>query len=511
MEKMKSLPVQKINSGSLLRYTLPQILSRQAGHFGRDAVAIREKAYGIWKTYTWEDYFNYVRLTAMGLLALGIKRGDRIGIVTNNHPEWLFSELGAQAVGGVTLSLFTAAIAEELSTALGKVQAAVVFVQDQEQMDKLLESKEKLPHVKKVIYIDPTGMRSYRNDSWGMSFQDLLESGRNYQNAEPERFMTELAKGRPKETALMIQTSGTTGLPKLAMLTHVNFSSMAKSWLEFSPVGVGSNWLSMTPPAWIVDQMWGVGVALVGAMTMNFPETPDTVTEDFREIGPEILITSSRFWEDLASKIRVKMSDAGRIRRWLFAAGEKIGRKKVDLETRKKNVPLHIGLGSRLAALLVFRPLLDRIGCARLRVAFTGGHPISPDVIRFFRSTGLNLKQCYGLTEAGGIFQAQPDGEVKMETVGKPLPGIQVMISDDEEVLVRSETNFAGYYRDYEATSAAFKDGWLRTGDAGYIDQDGHLLIIGRKEEIIRNKHGAAFSPISLRQGSNSVLLSKKQ
>ncbi len=474
--------------------TLPQILVRQAERFGKNGIAIREKAYGIWQAYTWEEYCRYVRLTALGFLSLDLRRGEPVGIVLNNNPEWLFSQLGAQAAGGVVLNLFTSAMAEELAASLNRVQAALVVVQDQEQVDKLLEKRDKLTHVRKIIYLDPTGMRTY-DDPWVMSFRELLERGRSLGEAEPGRFESEIARGKPRDIALMIQTSGTTGLPKLAQLSHRNFAAMGKSWLEVSPIGIGSNWFSMTPPAWIVDQMWGTGVCLLGGMTMNFPETPETVMEDFREIGPDILITSSRFWEDLASRIRVKMSDAGYIRRKLFALGERIGKIKVDCETRRQPVPVLVGLTAWLASRLVFRPLLDRIGCAGFRAAFTGGHPISPDVIRFFRATGLNLKQCYGLTEAGGIFQIQPDDEVKMETVGKPVPGVTVRISEEEEVLVRSDAVFRGYFRDYEATAAAFQDGWLRTGDAGYIDQDGHLLIIGRKEEIIRNKDGAAFSP----------------
>ena len=494
---MKKRTVEKIEPESiakLVKATLPQILAHQAERFGDNKIAIREKAYGIWQSYTWAEYYRYVRLTALGLLSLKISRGDHVGIITNNHPEWLFSEIGAQAVGGVTLNLFTSAIAEELAVSLGRTQAAFAIVQDQEQVDKLIEKKDSLSHVKKVIYVDPTGMRTY-DDPWLVSFRELLDLGEAMQTAEPGRFEKELEKGKPRDTALMLQTSGTTGLPKLAMLTHKNFTGMAKNWLEAAPVGIGSNWLSMTPPAWIVDQMWGVGVTLMGAMTMNFPETPETVVEDFREIGPEILITSSRFWEDLASRIRVKMSDAGMIRRKFFSLAERIGKTKVDYEIRKCPVPFSVKIASAVASRLVFAPLLDRVGCARFLEAYTGGHPISPDVIRFFRATGLNLKQCYGLTEAGGIFQIQPDGEVKLETVGKPLPGTQVRISKDEEVLVFSEANFAGYYRDYEASAAAYEDGWLRTGDAGYIDDDGHLLIIGRKEEIIRNKEGAAFSP----------------
>jgi long-chain acyl-CoA synthetase len=219
------------------------------------------------------------------------------------------------------------------------------------------------------------------------------------------------------------------------------------------------------------------------------------VQEDFREIGPSRIITASRFWEDLASRIRVRMADAGWIKRRLFAAAERVGRSVIFRQIRKEPAPLSLKALHRLAALIVYRPLLDRIGCANFRSAYTGGHPISPDVITFFRAIGLNLKQCYGLTEAGGIFQIQPDDEVKPETVGKPLPGVQIRIAADQEVLVSGPSIFQGYDQDYQATEAAFTDGWLRTGDAGYLDCDGHLLIIGRKEEIIRNKSGEAFSP----------------
>jgi len=251
----------------------------------------------------------------------------------------------------------------------------------------------------------------------------------------------------------------------------------------------------MSPPAWIVDQMWGMGVSLYSGMTMNFPETPETVTEDFREIGPAVIITASRFWEDLASKIRVKMADAGWLKRRIFHWSERVGAAVLAAYGENKEPSwLKIFL-HRLSGLVIYRPLLDRIGCARFRNAYTGGHPISPEVIRFFQAVGMNLKQCYGLTEAGGIFQVQPDGEVKPETVGKPLPGVQIMMNDDQEVLVKSEALFSGYYRDFQNTEKAFHDGWLKTGDAGYLDQDGHLVIIGRKEDIIKNKSGQAFSP----------------
>lgn len=475
--------------------TLPQVLARQAEHFGSSAVAIREKALGIWQTYTWADYFRHVMQVGAGLLSLGLRRGECVGIIANNHPEWLFAELGAQSVGAVSLNLFTSSVTDELCSALNRVQAAFVFVQDQEQADKMIDARQKLSHVRRVVYIDPTCMRTYTDDTWLLSFQELLRRGGAFDQEHPDRFDAELKRGGRDDCALMILTSGTTGVPKLAMLSHRNLTAIAASWVESLKIKPGENWISMSPPAWIVDQMWGMGVALVGGMTMNFPETQETVMEDFREIGPSLLISASRFWEELASRIRVKMSDAGLVKRKCFNWAEKIGKMSSARASGINGMPPGLNLLHRLASAAVYRPLLDRIGCANLRSAFTGGHPISPDVIGFFRAIGLNLKQCYGLTEAGGIFQLQPDDQVKLETVGKPIPGVQVRISNDQEVLVQSDAVFSGYYQDFKATEAAFQEGWFKTGDAGYIDKDGHLLIIGRKEEIIRNKSGEAFSP----------------
>jgi len=497
MEETKTEPTgSETWLSSLSSFTLSQILFRQAERLGTGSAAIREKAYGIWQTYNWQEYGQYTKRTALGLLALGLKRGENVGIVTNNHPEWLFTELGAQAVGAVTVNLFTSAVAKELATMLNRIEASYIIVQDQEQVDKLLEVREQLQHVRRVIYIDRTGMRTYVDHPWLTSFEELLKKGDELSQAEPGRFDSELSQGKPEEVALMIMTSGTTGIPKLAMLSHQNLTDIAKKWLKSITITPGDNWISITPTAWIVDQMWGVGVALCGGMTMNFPETPETATADLREIGPAVVITSSRFWEDLASMIRVKIGDSGWIKRFLFDLGEKIGNTIMDREQEKKPVPLGLRLLRRAASLVVYRPLLDRVGCLQIRAAVTGGHPISPDVIRFFRTKGLNLKHAYGLTEAAGVFQVQPDNEVKPETVGKPLPGVQVRIAEDQEVLVLSGSNFVGYYHDPEATEKAkTEDGWLRTGDAGYIDKDGHLLIIGRKAEIMRTKDGEAFSP----------------
>ena len=480
---------------SMCEYTFPQILSRQAERLGSDKIAIREKAYGIWQTFNWKEYFNYMKLVALGLASLGLKRGENVGLILDNHPEWLFAELGLQSIGAVAVPLFTSAVAKEQQQGLNRFRAAYVFVQDQEQVDKVLSCREELPHVRRVIYIDPTGMRAYRDDPWLISFAQLLELGEELDREQPEFFIKELWEGKPDDVALMLMTSGTTGEPKLVMLSYENFTEMSRKWLETAPIGIGDNWISITPTAWIVDQLWGVGITLAGGMTMNFPETFETAVEDFREIGPSVIITSSRFWEDLASKIRVKISDAGFAKRYLYNLSQKIGGAVVDLESEKKPVPASLRLLRWLATRIISRPLMDRVGCLNFRGVYTGGHPISPDVIRFFRANGLNLKQCYGLTEAGGIFQVQPDDEVKPETVGKCLPRTEVRITEDQEVLVKSRSIFKGYYENPEATAEALKDDWFYTGDAGYLDEDGHLLIIGRKEDIMRTREGEAFSP----------------
>lgn len=488
-------PIDKETLSSLCEYTFPQILSRQAESLGSEKIAIREKAYGIWLTYSWQDYLRYTRLAGLGLVSLGLKRGENVGLIQDNHPEWLFSELGAQAFGGVTTTLFTSAVAKELVHGLNRIQAAYAIVQDQEQVDKLLEAQDQLSHVRRLIYIDPTGMRTYEGNPWLISFSQLLEMGKKLDKDQPDLFIKELWEGKPEDVALMLMTSGTTGEPKVVMLSHENFTDMAQKWLKTAPIGIGDNWISITPTAWIVDQMWGVGITLSGGMVMNFPETVETAVEDFREIGPTVIVTSSRFWEDLASKIRVKINDAGFIKRVLYNYSQKVGGKVVDLESEAQEVPVRLRCLKWFLTRIVSQPLMDRVGCLGFRAAYTGGHPISPEVIRFFRANGLNLKQCYGLTETGGIFQVQPDGEVKPETVGVPLPGTEIKITEDQEVLVASKSNFVGYYNNQAATDEVLKEGWFHTGDAGYLDDDGHLLIIGRKQDIMRTTEGEAFSP----------------
>lgn len=490
--------IQRINDEiltSLDQFTLPQILTRQAEQLGSTRTAIRHKAYGLWETCDWKTYSWYTRLTALGLLSLGLRREEPVGFILENQPEWLFSQLGAQSLGCVALPLFPSSGAKELVQGLNRIQAAFVFVQDQEQVDKLLFFRKELSHVRRIIYIDPTGMRPYRDDPWLISFSQLLELGEEQDREKPDLFIKELWDGNPEDLALMLLTSGTTGDPKLVMLTHANFTDMAFKWISTEPLGVEDNWISMMPAAWIVEQMWGVGIALCGGLVMNFPESPDTVMEDLREIGPTVMVSSSRFWEQLASRIQVKMHDAGFLQERLYHFAQKVGARAAELELNGNKLPTRLKVLRWMVIRLVSHPLMDRVGCLHVRVAYSGGHPISPDVIRFFRSNGLNLKQCYGTTETCGIFQVQPDGEVKPETVGRPLPGTEVMLAQDQEVLVRSKSNFLGYFQNPKETEEVLRAGWFHTGDVAHIDEEGHLLIIGRKDELMRTLSGEIISP----------------
>ena len=265
--------------------TLPQILAGNFSTYGDTKTAIRDKAYGIWQKYSWTDYYRYMEKTAAGFAALKLKRGDAVCLIVENHPEWLFSAAAAHALGATTLNLFTSSVAEELSTSIIRIHCPIVVVQDQEQADKLLEIKDKVPFIRKVVYIDPTGMTSYENDPWLMSYAQLLENGEKYLQGNENFIAEEINKGRPDDIAVMIQTSGTTGIPKLAMLSHRNLISIALQWTEANNIQPAENWISISPPAWIVDQMWCLGIALQSAMTINFPETAETVLEDFRDIG----------------------------------------------------------------------------------------------------------------------------------------------------------------------------------------------------------------------------------
>mgnify|MGYP002640863969 FL=1 len=480
---------------SMPRYTLPQILSRQTDRLGSEKVALREKAYGKWKKYTWNEYLTFTKFTALGMISLGLKRGQNFGLILDNGPEWLFGELGIQSAGAVPFPMFASAAAEELSEDLNRIKAGFVIAQNQEQTNKLLALKTELSFIEHIIYVDPTGMSPYEDDPWLVSFSQLVELGEELDREQPDLFIKELWEGKPEDIALVMHTSGTTGTPKGVMLSHANFTDMACSWIKNAPIGMGDNWMSMNKTAWIIDQMWGVGITLCGGLVINFPESPESAMDDFRDLGPEVMMEPSDFWEDLASSIRVRIQDAGAIQQRLFNWSHQIATEILNLETENRSVSVRLKILKWLAGRMIFLPLLDRIGGSSIRVAYVGGAPVDPEMIRFFRAIGLNLQQCYGMTETCGFFPIHLDKTGMTGAVYQPFPGTKLRLADGQEILVLSKANFEGYYENGGATTDSLKDGWLHTGDVARFDEKGQLLIIGRKQEAMSTDGGRNFSP----------------
>ena len=474
--------------------TLPRLLQRNARELG-DRPAIREKDRGIWQTWSWRQYHDQVRDLALGLAALGFHRGDRLSVIGDNRPRLYWAQVAAQSLGGISVPVYQDSIAKELAFVWNHAEVSVIVAEDQEQVDKVLALHDELPSLRLVLYDDPRGMVGYRHD-WLKSFEHVQEAGRKFGVERPGYFEAEIEKGRADDVAIISYTSGTTGNPKGAMITHANAIGVAESFGQASRLVPEDTSLAYLPMAWAGDSVYTLFTSLFTGFCANCPESPETVQRDLRELGPSTLLAPPRIWENMLTAVLVRAADATPLKRKTFEYFRSAAERAEILRSEGKPVPARLRLAVALGEFFVYGPVRDQLGLRRTKWALTGGAPLGPDTFRFFRSIGVNLKQVYGSTETTGLVSLQPDQEANPTTAGRPVPGVEIKIGDRGEVLVKGCTVFKGYFRNEEATREVVDpEGWFRTGDAGFIDPQGHLVIIDRARDVGALTDGSPFAP----------------
>jgi long-chain acyl-CoA synthetase len=474
--------------------TLPRLLRLNAKTMA-SRPAMREKRRGIWQVLTWSRYWEETREFALGLAASGFVRGEKLAVIGDNRPRLYCAQLAAHCLGGVAVPVYQDSIAAELAFVLEHAEVTVVVAENQEQVDKILSLKETLPRLRLIIYDDPLGLREY-HFLFLKSFQEIQRTAREFAAAHPGFIERELEKGSADDLALLCYTSGTTGQPKGVMLSHRNLIVSAKTFAALEDIRPTDEWICYLPMAWVGDALYSMVMSLLLGFTCNCPENPGTVQRDVRELGPMAFLAPPRIWENLLSSVQVRVADASPLKRILFEYFRALAERRELMSADGKEPPGFMRLGLWVGEILICAPLRDRLGLRRVRWAYTGGAPLGADTFRFFRSIGVNLKQIYGATELCGLAALQSDTEADPNTVGRVCPGITVRIDTNGEVLVRSPAMFQGYYKQPQATADTVTlDGWLRTGDAGFVDPRGHLVIIDRVRDVGKLSDGSAFAP----------------
>ena len=478
--------------------TVPQYFLRQVEVHGGGKVALRQKEFGIWREFSWEESCEQVRNFGLGLRELGLARGDHVATIGDNDRQYLWAYLGLLAVGGVQVGLFTDASAEEVAYIIEHSDARFVLAQDQEQVDKMLAIRARIPKVECVIYWDERGLWEY-DSSWLTTYDGVCRLGEELAAREPSRFGEEVAQGRRDDLAILCYTSGTTGRPKGAMLSHENLVRANEAFTQVDPLYDGDNHVSLLPLGWIAEHAWGVAPHCIHGMVMNFPENPETVRENVCEIAPQRVLYNSRLWDALLGTIQVRMAESSWINRKLYELFLPVGRRLADRKLAGETVSPGLRLAYRIGDWCLFHPLRDKLGFTKLRAAYTAGGALSPDAMRFFHALGINLKQIYGLTEVTGSGTIHRDGDIKFASVGRPGSGVSVRTAEDGEIQIGGPTVFQGYYKNADATAEAIieedSERWFRTGDAGHIDEDGHLIYLDRMKDMITLATGESYAP----------------
>ncbi len=460
-----------------------------------DKIALRYKELGIWRDITWNQYNRKVREVALGLAALGVEPGECVSVIGENCPEWVYIDLGTMHAGGTTVGVYATNSWEQCQYVVDHSGSRLYFVENEEQLDKALRFREKVPRLEKIIVWDLKGLKHFQ-DPMVMSFDEFLALGRELDRKDPDLFPKRWARVQPDDMARLIYTSGTTGPPKGAMLTHRNITWMAKAMAEGNPVEADDEFLSFLPLCHIFEQLFTIFMNIKYGSIVNFIESTDTVTDNMREVSPTVAYGVPRVWEKYYSGIMIMMSDATWLKRLIFRTSLGIGKKYAALKTSYQPVPFPLRLAYALAYFITFRKLKERLGFDRVRLAFSGAAPISPDVLKFFQAIGIPLREGYGMTEGTGVTCANQRDRVKIGTVGQPLPGVEVKIAEDGEICFRGGNVFKGYFKNPQATAEVLeKDGWMHSGDVGVLDSEGFLKITDRKKDLIITAGGKNIAP----------------
>jgi len=474
------------------RETIPQIIKSNREKWG-PRIAMSMKMFGVWHRYSWQDYYENVKYFSLGMISLGLERGDVVCIIGDNEPQWFWGEFATQAAGGIATGIFVDSIPSEVKYVAEHSDAKFAIVNDQEQTDKFLEIKAELPLLKKVIFWDPKGLRNYE-DPMLVSFEEVINLGREYEKTHPGLFEKNVDEGKGEDIAFIYYTSGTTGLPKGAMLNHRALITTAQGFVDRYPLDENDDLISNFPAAWVGDSYFATIPHLLTGAKLNFPEEPETIAEDTREVGPNFVIYGPRQWEGLVSEIQVKMVDANPLKRFIYNLFLPVGHKIADIKFEGKTPNLFWRILHQIAYLALFRPLKDRLGLSKVRFAVTGSSVLSLDTFRLIHAIGVELRQCYASTEAG-LISSHGKGEIKFESVGRPALGTSLRITGEGELLVTSDCMFTGYHKDPEKTEETLINGWCHTGDAVNINEEGHLIFMDRLEHMGQLKSGAKYAP----------------
>lgn len=457
-------------------------------------VALRRKRYGIWHRITWTEYAAQVRAVANALLALGVERGERVGLIGENRPEWAYADLGIQAAGAATTGIYTTCSPEQIQYVLDHAQCRVFILEGEEQLDKILTIRSQLPHLQHIVVIDPEGLRTFQ-DPMVLMWDQFLTLGQEHARRHPDALADRLAAIDPDQMAVLIYTSGTTGPPKGAMLSHANIIAATGALADGLDLLPDDEVLSYLPLSHIAERQFSVFLPVRYGYTVNFIENVDTVMENLAEVAPTVLFGVPRIWEKLYSTVELRVQENDLVKRWAYAFAIGVSRLVVRRELARQGVPAWMRLVRRAADALVLLPLRRRLGLHRTRVVISSAAPIAPALLEYFMALGLPIFELYGQTEAAGPISSNQQGQVRLGTVGRAMRGIEIALGPDGEILARGANVFIGYFRAPEATAAALKDGWLHTGDVGEIDADGFLKITDRKRDLFITAAGKNIAP----------------